>query len=63
MVATGSESRRTVTVVFTDVTGSTGLGESLDPEAVRQVMARYFETAGAVLERQAAPSRSSSATP
>ena len=51
MVATGSESRRTVTVVFTDVTGSTGLGENLDPEAVRQVMARYFETAGAVLER------------
>ena len=40
-----TESRRTVTVVFTDVTGSTGLGETLDPEAVRRVMERYFETA------------------
>ena len=44
-----TESRRTVTVVFTDVTGSTSLGESLDPEAVRRVMERYFETASTVL--------------
>jgi class 3 adenylate cyclase/tetratricopeptide (TPR) repeat protein len=50
-VANRTESRRTVTVVFTDVTGSTGLGESLDPEAVRRVMERYFETASAVLVR------------
>ncbi len=46
-----TESRRTVTVVFTDVAGSTGLGESLDPEAVRRVMERYFETVSAVLAR------------
>jgi class 3 adenylate cyclase/tetratricopeptide (TPR) repeat protein len=45
------ESRKTVTVVFTDVTGSTSLGEQLDPEALRGVMARYFETAQTVLER------------
>ena len=46
-----NEARKTVTVVFTDVTGSTSLGEELDPEALRGVMGRYFETAQAVLER------------
>jgi class 3 adenylate cyclase len=45
------EARKTVTIVFTDVTGSTSLGEQLDPEALRGVMARYFETAQIVLER------------
>jgi class 3 adenylate cyclase len=50
-VTNRTESRRTVTVVFTDVTGSTGLGESLDPEAVRRVMERYFETVSTVLAR------------
>ena len=34
------EVRKTVTVVFCDVTGSTALGEQLDPEALRHVMAR-----------------------
>jgi hypothetical protein len=29
------ETRRTVTVLFVDVTGSTPLGERLDPEAIR----------------------------
>jgi class 3 adenylate cyclase len=45
------EERKTVTVVFADVTGSTELGESLDAESLRGVMARYFETARACLER------------
>jgi class 3 adenylate cyclase len=35
--------RKTVSVLFCDVTGSTALGERLDPEALRGVMARYFE--------------------
>ncbi|MHB8643381.1 MAG: AAA family ATPase, partial [Gaiellaceae bacterium] len=43
--------RKTVTVLFADVTGSTALGESLDPEALRHVMSRYFEQARAILER------------
>jgi class 3 adenylate cyclase/tetratricopeptide (TPR) repeat protein len=34
--------RKTVTVVFCDVTGSTALGETTDPEALRAVLARYF---------------------
>jgi class 3 adenylate cyclase/tetratricopeptide (TPR) repeat protein len=44
-------SRRTVTVLFADVADSTPLGERLDPEALRQVMSRYFETARTALER------------
>ena len=43
--------RKTVTLVFTDVAGSTNLGEQLDPEAVRGAMSRYFEEAKSVLER------------
>jgi class 3 adenylate cyclase/tetratricopeptide (TPR) repeat protein len=45
------EVRKTVTVVFCDVTGSTALGERLDPESLRHVMARYFEAMRAVIER------------
>src|SRR4051794_17277432 len=36
------ETRKTVTVLFADVTGSTALGERLDPEALRALMGRYF---------------------
>jgi class 3 adenylate cyclase/tetratricopeptide (TPR) repeat protein len=43
--------RKTVSVLFADVAGSTALGETLDPEAVRQVMARWFEEARAAVER------------
>ncbi len=45
------ELRKTVTVLFCDVTGSTALGERLDPESLRRVMARYFEAMKAVVER------------
>jgi predicted ATPase/class 3 adenylate cyclase len=43
--------RKTVTAVFADIAGSTELGDRLDPEAVRQVMSRYFRTTRRVLER------------
>jgi predicted ATPase/class 3 adenylate cyclase len=43
--------RKTVTVVFCDVTGSTALGEQLDPESLRRVMARYFDEMQAVVKR------------
>jgi class 3 adenylate cyclase/tetratricopeptide (TPR) repeat protein len=46
-----AESRKTVTIVFADVSGSTALGERLDPEAMRRVMERYFAEMRAVLER------------
>jgi class 3 adenylate cyclase len=43
--------RKVVTVVFTDLAGSTGLGERLDPESLTLVMGFYFERTRAVLER------------
>jgi class 3 adenylate cyclase/tetratricopeptide (TPR) repeat protein len=43
--------RKTVTVLFCDVTGSTALGESVDPEALRGLLARYFEQMKAIVER------------
>jgi class 3 adenylate cyclase/tetratricopeptide (TPR) repeat protein len=43
--------RKTVTVLFCDVTGSTALGERLDSESLRRVMERYFALARGVLER------------
>ncbi|MDQ3865672.1 MAG: AAA family ATPase [Actinomycetota bacterium] len=45
------EVRKTVTVVFADVSGSTAIGERLDPESLRRVMARYFEEMRRVLDR------------
>src|SRR5436190_6854431 len=49
--APAREQRKVVTVLFCDVTGSTALGERIDPESLRQVMSRYFETAKAIVER------------
>ena len=46
-----TEERKVVTVLFTDVAGSTALGERLDPELLRRVMWRYFDAVQAVLER------------
>ena len=46
----GGEVRKTVTVLFCDVTGSTSLGEQLDPESLRGLMSRFFEEMEAVLE-------------
>ena len=51
---TAREVRKTVTVLFCDVTGSTALGERLDPEAMRKLMARYFDMARGILERHGA---------
>jgi class 3 adenylate cyclase/tetratricopeptide (TPR) repeat protein len=43
--------RKTVTVVFSDLVGSTSLGESMDSESLRELLQRYFEAMQAVLER------------
>ena len=50
-LAAGSEVRKTVTVIFSDVTGSTSLGEQLDAESLRRLMGRYFERMREVLGR------------
>ena len=46
-----AEVRKTVTILFTDVTGWTSLGEGLDPESLRRVMSRYFDEMRGVIER------------
>ncbi|HEY5519337.1 MAG TPA: adenylate/guanylate cyclase domain-containing protein [Candidatus Limnocylindrales bacterium] len=48
--AAAREQRKTVTVLFCDVTGSTSLGESVDPEALRALLARYFERMKGIVE-------------
>ncbi|MFN8619746.1 MAG: adenylate/guanylate cyclase domain-containing protein [Chloroflexota bacterium] len=45
------EVRKTVTIVFSDLKGSTDLGERLDSESLREVMNRYFAAMRAELEQ------------
>jgi class 3 adenylate cyclase/tetratricopeptide (TPR) repeat protein len=45
------EVRKTVTVVFCDLKGSTSLGERLDSESLREVLGVYFSAMRQVLER------------
>ena len=40
-----------MSVLFADLVGSTAIAESLDPEAVREVLGAYFATAREVIER------------
>jgi class 3 adenylate cyclase/tetratricopeptide (TPR) repeat protein len=49
--ARSREQRKVVTVLFCDVTDSTELGEQLDPEALRALLARYFEQMKMIVER------------
>src|SRR5207249_10115965 len=44
------EQRKTVTVLFCHLTGSTALGETLDPERLRALLARYFERMKGIVE-------------
>src|SRR5205809_3923650 len=42
--------RKVVSILFCDVTGSTSLGESVDPEALQGLLARYFERMKGIVE-------------
>jgi class 3 adenylate cyclase len=46
-----SHERRVVSVLFCDIAGFTSIGERLDPESVRAVMAHYFSEMTTVIER------------
>ncbi len=46
----GHEVRKTVTILFSDVAGSTAMGDALDPEAVRRVMGQYFDACRSAIE-------------
>lgn len=48
--APSQEARKTVTVVFCDLVGSTTLGEHLDSESLKDVLDRYFSEMRGVLE-------------
>jgi len=48
---TRREVRKTVTVLFCDVMGSTALGESTDAEALRALLSGYFERMRGIVER------------
>ena len=43
--------RKTVTVLFCDLTGSTALGATLDPERLRVVLTAYYERMKGIVER------------
>jgi len=45
------EVRKTVTILFSDLKGSTALAEHLDPEAMREVTDRYFRAMAAEITR------------
>jgi class 3 adenylate cyclase/tetratricopeptide (TPR) repeat protein len=45
-----SETRKTVTVLFCDLVGSTAMGEQLDPETLRGLLARSFDRVQAIVE-------------
>jgi class 3 adenylate cyclase len=48
----GGRERKLVTVLFADVTGSTTLGERLDPERMREVMDAFFAAMRAEIEAE-----------
>jgi class 3 adenylate cyclase/tetratricopeptide (TPR) repeat protein len=51
LAAPPREFRKVVTILFCDLAGSTAIGERSDPEALRALMNRYYDTARGVLER------------
>lgn len=50
-VPTAHGVRKTVSVVFCDLVGSTAMGESTDPEALRALLGRYFDRMREIVER------------
>jgi class 3 adenylate cyclase/tetratricopeptide (TPR) repeat protein len=44
------QERKIVTILFADVTGSTALGDQLDPERLRALLGAYFRTMSSVVE-------------
>jgi class 3 adenylate cyclase len=49
-VVSAAASRKTVSVLFCDLAGSTALGERLDPELLRELMASWYESMRTVVE-------------
>jgi predicted ATPase/class 3 adenylate cyclase len=49
-VASAAAERRLVSVLFADLVGFTSLSESRDPEEVRELLSRYFDTCRRLIE-------------
>ena len=49
-MVSAAASRKTVSVLFCDLAGSTALGEQLDPELLRELMASWYEAMRTVVE-------------
>jgi class 3 adenylate cyclase len=49
--AAAEERRKTATLLFADIVDSSRLGAILDPEVLRSVMRRYFDTVRTIVER------------
>ncbi|TJW51638.1 MAG: adenylate/guanylate cyclase domain-containing protein, partial [Mesorhizobium sp.] len=47
----GPDARKTVTILFADIVDSSRLSLSLDPEALRNLLSRYFGELSAVVQR------------
>jgi len=45
-----AETRKTVTVLFCDLVGSTAMGEQIDPETLRNLLSRSFDRVSAIIE-------------
>jgi class 3 adenylate cyclase len=50
-VVSAAATRKTVSVVFCDLAGSTALGEQLDPEPLRELMGAWYEAMRTAVER------------
>jgi class 3 adenylate cyclase len=48
--APSAETRKTVTVLFCDLVGSTAMGEQLDPETLRSLLSRSFDRVSTIVE-------------
>lgn len=46
-----AEQRKVVTILFADLSGSTPLAEKLDPEDLREILGRYFNTLARQIQR------------
>jgi class 3 adenylate cyclase len=51
LAVSATHGRKVVTILFSDVTGSTSLGEHLDPESLRGVMGRFYDIGRAAVAR------------
>jgi class 3 adenylate cyclase len=60
LIAPHPRGPQTVTVIFCDVSGSTALGERLDPESLRDIQRRYLDRRTSARPRSGAGLRGTS---